>query len=387
MTLALSYDPSSNITTGFLLHAKSHGNQPTVHPMISVLLKTAHKLPHPMLPAVLFLEYWCDYLRFTLVTSMRDLIESKKQTGVLDEELKRWHREPTGLSNATTRSVPKQKGLNDVHQSLIVIHNHMMNDVPTFLQDFSASILEDFDEIKDLNQGHGHQQTIESSGQELKEYVLQIQSSSDTLLRQREQRLSQVDLQLKVVRNPDKLISSLPRPRRERASANLTMQLYNIMQQTNNDNNYLIALENKKDSRAMKTISIVTMIFLPGTAIAVRPLEPFPLSPHSFRICRLLSKSTNKKRQSSAWGHSSPLRQLRRNLPFLISSGSTGSSLFLLQSSCCLYGDLGWRERRKMTILKVGGKRTESRMEFFFSWVFPKDLLEEVVFFLKFRYR
>ena len=217
MTLALSYDPSSNITTGFLIHAKFHGNQPAVHPMISVLLKTAHKLPHPMLPAVLFLEYWCDYLRTTLISSMRDLIESKRQTGVLDEGLKRWHREPTGLSNTATGGVSKQKDLNDVHQSLIVIHNHMMNDVPVFLHDFSASILKYFDEMRDLTHGLGHQQTVENSGQELKEYVLQIQSSSDTLFRQTEQRLSQVDLQLKVVRNPEKLLSSPPRPRRERA--------------------------------------------------------------------------------------------------------------------------------------------------------------------------
>lgn len=75
------------------------------------------------------------------------------------------------------------------------------------------------------------------------------------------------------------------------------MQLYNIMQQINNDNNYLIALENKKDSRAMKTISIVTMIFLPGTAIAVRPpANPVLSPPHPFQTSRLLSKKLKIKK-------------------------------------------------------------------------------------------
>lgn len=43
----------------------------------------------------------------------------------------------------------------------------------------------------------------------------------------------------------------------------------------------------------MKTISIVTMVFLPGTAIAVR--TPFSPLPPTFRMCRSQAKAKFKK--------------------------------------------------------------------------------------------
>jgi hypothetical protein len=47
------------------------------------------------------------------------------------------------------------------------------------------------------------------------------------------------------------------------------------MQHHDNENSKTIALEAKRDSSAMKSLALVTTVFLPTTAIAVSALRPF----------------------------------------------------------------------------------------------------------------
>lgn len=48
------------------------------------------------------------------------------------------------------------------------------------------------------------------------------------------------------------------------------LQVANLISQQNQRNSHLVALEGKRDSSSMKTIAAVTMVFLPGTFVAVR---------------------------------------------------------------------------------------------------------------------
>lgn len=49
----------------------------------------------------------------------------------------------------------------------------------------------------------------------------------------------------------------------------MLLQLYNLIQQRDSQINLTIARETIKDSKAMKSISLLTFVFLPGTAMAV----------------------------------------------------------------------------------------------------------------------
>jgi hypothetical protein len=60
----------------------------------------------------------------------------------------------------------------------------------------------------------------------------------------------------------------------------------------------VLAYDAKRDSEVMKAITVVTLIFLPGTFISVSPIPHLELTTYSFLLSR----------QSSAWGSSILIR-------------------------------------------------------------------------------
>jgi hypothetical protein len=56
-------------------------------------------------------------------------------------------------------------------------------------------------------------------------------------------------------------------------------QVYNLIQQRDTHINQRIAVETKRDGSAMKSLALITMIFLPTTAIAVSSYTNVVLSP------------------------------------------------------------------------------------------------------------
>lgn len=143
MSLTISYDSSSNITTGILNHENSAGP-----PLIFRLLATAQEFPHPMLLLVLVLEYWCHDFNSLISTCHSDLINVERQISLLQDELKQWHGESVALSKTRTEEDQgdfKKQGFNDGHGSLIVIHRFLMNPVSILVIDLATSILRGFD--------------------------------------------------------------------------------------------------------------------------------------------------------------------------------------------------------------------------------------------------
>jgi hypothetical protein len=65
----------------------------------------------------------------------------------------------------------------------------------------------------------------------------------------------------------------------------------------------VIAYDTKRDSEVMKAITVVTLIFLPGTFISVSPIPLLELTSYPFL----------HSRQSSAWGSSNMIRATSRS--------------------------------------------------------------------------
>jgi hypothetical protein len=65
----------------------------------------------------------------------------------------------------------------------------------------------------------------------------------------------------------------------------------------------VLAYDAKRDSEVMKAITVVTLIFLPGTFLSVSPIPRLELTSYSFFLSR----------QSSAWGSSILIRARSRS--------------------------------------------------------------------------
>ena len=103
------------------------------------------------------------------------------------------------------------------------------------------------------------------------------------------------------------------------------------MAQRDNKLNIEIARANKRDSAAMKTIAILTMLFLPGAYIAVSSI---PL-----KSCK--RRSTNKNfRLFSVWTCSTGRHKMMKRF-FQDTFGSTGRLRYRSQLLCSWFGWLG----------------------------------------------
>jgi hypothetical protein len=106
----------------------------------------------------------------------------------------------------------------------------------------------------------------------------------------------------------------------------------------------VLTYDAKRDSEVMKAITVVTLIFLPGTFISVSPIPLLELPTYPFLLSR----------QSSAWGSSNMIRATSRSptKAGFISLALFRSPFSSLEHHLCGYGGQG-RKKRSLSIIQL----------------------------------
>ncbi|RYN25189.1 hypothetical protein AA0114_g12719 [Alternaria tenuissima] len=145
----------------------------------------------------------------------------------------------------STGAVKQPIDLNSLHGKIVLQHGYLTSGVSEFLTDLFPSTCDALKEFKTLMYPQPGQLNRNSTAflmeQELNNYVEHMRIRANTELQHRNRMLDRMNVYFQV--------------------------LYSLMQQE-------VARETKRDSSAMKSIALLTMIFLPATAIAT-VISPF----------------------------------------------------------------------------------------------------------------
>ncbi|MCJ1246450.1 hypothetical protein MMC30_003657 [Trapelia coarctata] len=236
MTIALSYDPCTRITSGFIGGEVDSSGQGPITKLLSQLRKVFACAIQPMLLPVIAYSIWCDRLRIHVRDAAMDIHKIQKKTGLMDAYMK----------NSTQIAIAKASSgeYNSIHEELVQAHASLTNDLSRFVEDLGLRCKQGLDLFYQsaLENPLNTDDQINTSEAALRSYLDHWQLTANVALQQRDQQLARANRQLQV--------------------------LYNPTQQRVAEEQRLVAQETKRDSNAMKSIALLTMIFLPSTALA-----------------------------------------------------------------------------------------------------------------------
>lgn len=205
-----------------------------------------------LLPA-LALGVWSQILRKEHTTDDNELKYTQRQTGLMKGYFlggvrgrKRRKREAELMEEDQEEDLERKYA--KLHEGLVEQHAHLTGQVVMFLESLIESAVEVFTEV--TNEIPIQHRATNEVGKQILTFIDHMVETVKTEIKHRDRMLHRLDMQLKV--------------------------LYNLMQQRDGKINYAIALEARRDTSAMKSIAMLTFIFLPGTAVAVS------FSPHFF---------------------------------------------------------------------------------------------------------
>ena len=238
MTTALSFDATSNTTTGVLgfQHKRNEHHKTPGDLLLESIKYAGSYVNHPMLIPVLLFDAWVRTLQHEQRRMFNQLREVQKQTGLLHDYLRR---------QSTAQEVTRY---DRAHQTVVEVHAYLTNGLADFVQNLAPGLMncadktkEHFRKIASQQQSQGNQRLQNYDNADAKIYIEGLRIRAKSELQQRQRMLDRIAMYLQV--------------------------LYNLMQQQ-------IANETLRDSSAMKSIALLTMIFLPATAIAT-VISPF----------------------------------------------------------------------------------------------------------------
>jgi hypothetical protein len=90
--------------------------------------------------------------------------------------------------------------------------------------------------------------------------------------------LARIQCQQKIVNGQIQTVGLVLKDTRLQSNSTNSLKVFNLLVQRDNKLNITVAAASQRDNTAMKTISIVTMVFLPGTYIAVSGKPHFDYS-------------------------------------------------------------------------------------------------------------
>jgi hypothetical protein len=226
-TLALSFDPKERLTTGFLGFQAIKGYATPGVLLLEGIRDAATQIHDPMLIPTLMYDAWLKVLQHEQEKINSRLREVQEQTGLMSDYLRR-------------QSLAQDSAdYSAVHQTLIQQHAYLTNGMADFLSVFAPSLTRYVDKLEQ------HLRKVASpfpyDSFHIRQHLEDLHIRADADLQHRQRMLDRIGMYLQV--------------------------LYNLMQQQ-------VARETKRDSSAMKSIALLTMVFLPATAIAT-VMAPF----------------------------------------------------------------------------------------------------------------
>ncbi|KAL8651754.1 MAG: hypothetical protein Q9226_004569 [Calogaya cf. arnoldii] len=233
--LLLSWDPSSSVTSGFFAYEDDNYNQK----FLSYLRRLGSQARLPMAPLLLLLRAWIERA-WAFNSQGQRLLKSVE----------------VALGFAGVSAADFGFGDNDIpadhataHQSLVKASTWFTSRNYQFMYavtDAAALLLRDWPRWTLWQNG----QIPKAAMSELDAQLSHLQMVTGSIKLVADQALTRVDLQMRL--------------------------LYNLMQQKDSISSQSIALDSKKlaeastrDSSSMKAVAVLTMVFLPSTAVAV----------------------------------------------------------------------------------------------------------------------
>ena len=172
----------------------------------------------------------------TKVHTEMNIVQS--DTGLLKQYLKVDNTKASTAAErkAGAKSTQPTPTLSGIHQSIVEQHAVLTRGLAEFVEELGQSCLSALDDIEQLGKKGGIPEWLDNDAHlELRKLLTHTEVSTNYELHHREQMFSRVTIQLQV--------------------------LYNLMQSRIGD-------ETLRDSSAMKSIAVLTMVFLPSTALA-----------------------------------------------------------------------------------------------------------------------
>ncbi|KAH0547935.1 hypothetical protein GP486_008324 [Trichoglossum hirsutum] len=277
-SMLLSYDPSISVTSGFLSFAP-HGSYRL---LLESLEAAAIHAKHPMLLPVVFCSTWVSLFSHENIDIKKDLRAVQRDTKMMAEVVGPGVAEPN-LPSAVADAASEEAKVNlqrfdRSHKKLVLIQNDLENAMANFVMDFCHGLMATLQEFNKRPRGQ-LKELLEEDNRELEDCARSMQLVAAGEMGTRQRMLGRMDMQLKVVRSRRQVSTKnyncfCPEDFSDPVRFCYT-QLYNQMQKEDNHNSIAIARASKdlatasqQDSSAMKSIAILTMVFLPGTAVA-----------------------------------------------------------------------------------------------------------------------
>lgn len=216
MTMTLSYDPLTRITSGFLAGEVDPNARGPVMRLLDRLKRAAAYAPEPMLLPILTYSIWCDDYCIQVRKLAFDVAKIQAGTGLMDTYLKR--------SMQYGIAITTPGNYNTIHKDLVVAHASLTNDFSRFVEDLGKGcdgglgLLQYFNESsvpETYVETHGkHEKLVGASGSPIQDFSHQRHTSEAALrsyldywlttarvnLQLRDQQLARVNMQLQVVR-------------------------------------------------------------------------------------------------------------------------------------------------------------------------------------------
>ena len=140
LTLALSYDPAQNITSGFLTYRANKGNNGPLDHLLSDLKGAVLHAPHPMLLPLLILRRGCYWLQTHHDYIEQNLRNIQRETG----QMKNYFLKADGKE-----TLPQFIDFNDIHTRVVEEHVQISNSISDFVEQLSAVSLHALYKIRD----------------------------------------------------------------------------------------------------------------------------------------------------------------------------------------------------------------------------------------------
>jgi hypothetical protein len=221
MSMVLSHDPKTNTTSGFLGFQNDPPNSGFGAMLLSRLTNTGSSCGNPLLLPALTYSLWIDALsqeNSSVAVALRREVQDR--TGLMDEYL------------SSQRLTDDPLNYDAVHRTLLVQHAYLTNGIADYVSGFGSAldtVLATLDATcTALPDSHYDDSDVVP-------FIQDMHVRAKTQMEHRARMLERITMYLQV--------------------------LYNLMQQQ-------IAQDTKRDTSAMKSLSLLTMVFLPATAIA-----------------------------------------------------------------------------------------------------------------------
>ena len=242
MSMVLSYDPKANTTYGFLGFQNDPPESGFGRILLHRLRAVGSSCGNPLLLPALTYSLWIDALseeHSKVAVALRREVQDR--TGLMDEY----------LSDETLANDPMN--YDAVHQTLLVQHAYLTNGIADYVSDMGLALDTALKKLRAFA-GATHESRYDDS--DVSQFVEDMHVRAKTQMEHRARMLERINMYLQV--------------------------LYNLMQQQ-------IARDTKRDTSAMKSLSLLTMVFLPATAIA-SVMAPFVVTDQDGRDWRMSSR-------------------------------------------------------------------------------------------------